>query len=251
MSLWSELGRARGASGEVVLRRRVGASGAPLVELVCGGVLVMDDGDASTERLLATAALDLLADGGPPTGTRHPQGDRWRVLVGGLGLGFTLAQVLADPRVGSAVVVELEPSVVAWVREGLVPATAGVLADPRVRAVVADVADALREAAPASLDAVLLDVDNGPAFLVAPANARLYDRDGLAAAARALAPGGVLAVWCSHEPSELAAAARAVRGLEAVEVLRRVVERDTRALEYWLVVARGADRPAGGEAGSR
>jgi spermidine synthase len=108
---------------------------------------------------------------------------------------------------------------------------------------VGDVADALREAPPASLDAVLLDVDNGPGFLVAPANARLYDDGGLAAAAAALAPGGVLAVWCSHEPSELADTARRLDALTGVQVLRRVVEREGRELEYWLVVARVTGSP--------
>ncbi|MGQ7294854.1 spermine/spermidine synthase domain-containing protein [Quadrisphaera sp. KR29] len=230
--VWTELGRADGTSGEVVLRRRATGGGGALVELVVGGVLVMDDGDASTERLLARAALDALAADG------HRGGAGWRVLVGGLGLGFTLVEVLTDPRVGEAVVVELEPSVVGWVRAGLVPATAGALRDPRARAVVADVVVALREAAPGSLDAVLLDVDNGPGFLVAPANARLYDDGGLAAAAAALAPGGVLAVWCSHDPAQLAGAARAAEALTAVRVLRQVVEREGRALEYWLLLAR-------------
>lgn len=235
MDTWTELGRATGATGEVVLRRRPDpASGSDLVELVVGGVLVMDDGDASTERLLASAALELLG-----ADARAAPGG-WRVLVGGLGLGFTLAQVLADPRVAEAVVAELEPSVVAWVRQGLVPATAGVLADPRASTVVGDVADALRAAPPASLDAVLLDVDNGPGFLVAPANARLYDDDGLAAAAAVLTPGGVLAVWCSHDPAALADTARAVAGITDVRVLRRVVEREGRELEYWLVVGRRA-----------
>jgi spermidine synthase len=123
-----------------------------------------------------------------------------RLLVGGLGLGYTLRATLdalgADARVD---VVEIVPAIVRWNRT-LFGALAGhPLDDPRVTVIEADVADVIRRAAGApGYDAILLDVDNGPDG-VYEGNAGLYKRAGLAAAHAALAPGGVLAVWSSFE----------------------------------------------------
>lgn len=213
------LARAVEPSGEVALRRR-----GEHLELVVDGRFAMDTVDTTTEHELAAAALGRLAGPGPFT-----------VLVAGLGLGFTAAAVLADPRVDRVEVVELSAAVVGWVRDGLVPATAGLLADPRLQVEVADVAGSVAGRAPASLDAVLLDVDNGPDFLIHDGNAALYDRPFLAAALRLLRPGGVLAVWSSH-PSRVLAERLAGTGA-AVEELLRTVERDGRRLDYALYLA--------------
>lgn len=250
---WVELGRADGVLGELVLRRRVSDDG-PLVDLVVNGVDVMDDADTSSERALATLALDELqalggldagtgAGGTGATGTGAGTPGRPHVVVGGLGLGFTAAQLLADPRLGPlgrVTVVEVEPAVVAWNRAGLVPATAGTLDDPRLEVVVGDVAEVLPVlAAPAGrgggADAVLLDVDNGPGFLVAPANARLYDRDGLAGVAAVLRPGGVAAVWSAQPAPQLRDALEAVVG--PARVHRSSVEREGRQLDYYVHLA--------------
>lgn len=118
-----------------------------------------------------------------------------RVLIGGLGMGFTTRAALgalpADARIRVA---ELVPEVVAWNRGPLAHLAAHPLDDPRVEVRVGDVADELR-AAPAGYDAILLDVDNGPDAFTAPGNARLYGVDGLRRARAALAPGGALGVW--------------------------------------------------------
>jgi spermidine synthase len=122
-----------------------------------------------------------------------------RVLVGGLGMGFTLRAALDVLPPGATVVVaELLAAVVAWVAGRLAPLAGGPLADPRVRVEVRDAAAVLREN-PGGFDAVLLDVDNGPRALVQDGNARLYDNDGVAAARDALAPGGVLAIWSAWD----------------------------------------------------
>lgn len=120
-----------------------------------------------------------------------------RVLVGGLGMGFTLRAAL--DRLGPAgrvTVAELVPAVVAWNQGPLGPLAGHPLADPRVELHVGDVRAAL---ARGGWDAVLLDVDNGPEAFTVDANAALYGRAGLAAARRALRPGGVLAVWSAFE----------------------------------------------------
>jgi spermidine synthase len=215
-----ELGRAVEPTGEVVLRRR-----GEHLELVVDGRFAMDTVDTSTERELAASALDRLAGPGP-----------FGVLVAGLGLGFTAAAVLADARVARVEVVELSAAVAGWVRDGLVPATADLVADPRLTVEVADVATAVAARTPGSLDAVLLDVDNGLGFLIHDRNAALYDRPFLAAALRLLRPGGVLAVWSSHPSPELADRLAAAGG--AVEELLRTVERDGRRLGYALYLAR-------------
>lgn len=120
---------------------------------------------------------------------------RARVLVGGLGMGFTLRACLdrlgLDARVDVA---ELVPAVVRWNRGPLAPLAAHPLDDPRVQLHEGDVGELIR-AAREAWGAILLDVDNGPAALAAGSNARLYGPSGLADAARALAPGGVYALW--------------------------------------------------------
>jgi spermidine synthase len=220
-----ELGRASGAHGEVVLRRR-GA----VTELVVDGVFAMDDVDTSTERALATEAL------------RRCPGTALRVLVGGLGLGWTAATVLADQRVAAVDVAELQPALVRWAGDGLLPGLPELPAG-RLQLHVGDVADTLA-GSPGRWDAVLLDVDNGPAFLVHESNAGLYTGAGLAAALAALRPGGVLAIWSSDPAPELAGRLAALPGAAGVEHLLLPVERDGRRFDYAVVLARSAQSPA-------
>jgi spermidine synthase len=125
--------------------------------------------------------------------------ERVRVLVGGLGMGFTLRATLDVLRPDAEVVVaELLPTVVEWNRGPLGPLAGHPLRDRRVRVEVADVADVLRSSL-ARLDAVLLDVDNGPVAFTASNNAGLYDNRGLASVHAALTLNGVLAVWSAWE----------------------------------------------------
>jgi spermidine synthase len=118
-----------------------------------------------------------------------------RLLIGGLGMGFTLRAALAAlAKDAEIVVAELIPAVIAWARGPLAPIFAGCLDDPRVSLREADVATAIREGQ-SRYDAILLDVDNGPDGLMVEANDRLYDHAGLSYAKAALRPDGVLAVW--------------------------------------------------------
>jgi spermidine synthase len=122
-----------------------------------------------------------------------------RVLVGGLGMGFTLRAALAQLAPDAAVVVaELMPAVIRWNRAAEYGLGADALADPRVELVEGDVADVLR-AARGRFDAVILDVDNGADGLTVAANDGLYAAAGLAAARAALRPGGRLAVWSAGD----------------------------------------------------
>jgi spermidine synthase len=125
-----------------------------------------------------------------------------RVLIGGLGMGFTLAAALqALGPAAEVVVAELVAEVVEWNRT-LIGAPAGhPLADPRCKVFVGDVADLIRQSV-RGFDAILMDVDNGPEALVRPENDWLYSGDGLRATRAALRVGGVLAVWsASRDPA--------------------------------------------------
>jgi spermidine synthase len=176
----------------LVLRRREDGA----LELRVNGVFVMDDRETSSEELLASAALDAV---------RRPD----RVLVGGLGLGYTVRALLADSRVGEVVVAEIEPDLVSWMRSGLIPS---VLDDPRVSVVVGDVRAVVTELPDASVDAILLDVDNGPDFLVYNENSAIYSSSFLAVCRSKLRDGGVLTVWSSSASAALEAAVSTVFG---------------------------------------
>ena len=177
-----EVARAESERGELVLRERR-ETGAPVIlELRANGVFVMDTAEHTSERALATAALSLVDE---------PRD----VLVGGMGLGFTMHEVLADTRVQRCTVVEIEEALVGWMRDGTIPHGPTMLADDRANPVVADVSVALPEADASSYDLVLLDVDNGPSFLVHESNARLYEKAFLAEVRRILRPGGALVIW--------------------------------------------------------
>lgn len=160
--------------GELVLRRRNG-----VVEIVSNGTFLMDSSDGRSERLLADLAV---------------QGGARRVLVGGLGVGFTLARVLEAADVDAVTVVEIEPAVVAWNRGLLAALNGRALDDPRVNVVVGDLGLWLRDT-DLTFDAICLDVDNGPDWTVTQSNAALYTVAGLELIKSRLAPGGRLAIW--------------------------------------------------------
>jgi spermidine synthase len=118
-----------------------------------------------------------------------------RVLIGGLGFGFTLRAALATVSDGATVVVaEILRAVIAWNRNAAFRLAADALADPRVTVLQQDVGEAIREAR-GEFDAIILDVDNGPAALSTDGNRRLYDSYGLRDARAALRPRGRLALW--------------------------------------------------------
>ena len=216
-----EIARAESPRGEIVLRERREENTPTVLELRVNGVFVMDTLETTTERALARAAL-ALAD--------RPA----RVLVGGLGLGFTLHEVLADARVESCTVVEIEQAVADWMRDGTIAHGPKFLADDRVTVVVADVAVALAEAGEAAYDLVLLDVDNCPSYLVHDANEALYQQPFLEVARQATRD--LLVIWSAAEAPQLEAAMRTVFDNVTAEPYDvRLGDRDER---YWLYVSR-------------
>lgn len=178
---WELLDRAQvpGSGEELRLCRR-----GPEFSIRVAGCELMNSRLHGSEDALAELACARLAGRPSP-----------RLLIGGLGMGYTTAAALqrlgADGRV---VVAELVPAVVRWNQGPLAELAGRPLEDARVRVCVADVAQVLRDGRN-SFDAILLDVDNGPEGLTRKDNDWLYGRAGLAAAFAALRPGGVLAVW--------------------------------------------------------
>ena len=189
---WVRLDKAAVPGGELRLKRR-GAE----FSISLGRIELMNSRLSGSEEALATLAAERLK------GRKAP-----RVLIGGLGMGFTLRAALASFGGEAAItVVELSPAVVAWARGPMAELFAGSLDDPRVAIREADVAGIIRERR-AAWDAILLDVDNGPDGLTAAVNDRLYDAGGLGEAKAALKPGGVLSVWSAYRDAAFAARLR-------------------------------------------
>jgi spermidine synthase len=154
--------------------------------------------------------------------------DARSVLVGGLGLGFTLRAVLDRVEPGTRVVVaELVPELVSWNRTHLAELNDHALDDERCEVVVGDVYDAIKRS-PRSFDVILLDVDNGPIALSSAKNQRLYSEYGVRACYQALRPGGVLAVWSSG-PNARFERRLSAAGFGVVDVLRVAARKGSRA----------------------
>jgi spermidine synthase len=180
---WVKIDTARipGTKDELRLMRR-GAE----FSIKLGTNELMNSRLSGSEAALATLAAKKIET------VKKPQ-----VLIGGLGMGFTLRAALAVLGGGARVVVaELVPAVVAWARGPMAEIFAGSLDDPRASVLETDVFDVIRSS-PRKFDAILLDVDNGPEGLTRKANDALYDKAGLKMAWAALRPRGVLAVWSS------------------------------------------------------
>jgi spermidine synthase len=176
---WRELGRTRVGDRDLVLARR-----GDEFALRLGGAELMNSRQHASEDMLAKLGCAGLSK------VSHA-----RVLIGGLGMGFTTRAALdVLPDDAHVTVVELVPSVVAWNREHLGDLAGRPLDDPRVTVIERDVARVIAEK-PEAWNAILLDVDNGPDAFTAPANAALYGIKGLIACRKALVRGGALAVW--------------------------------------------------------
>ena len=184
MKPWELLGQARTPDGDDLTLTRHASE----FVILANGKSLMSSRMHGSEEALATFACRTLQARAEP-----------RVLVGGLGMGFTLRATLdALPTDAVVVVAELLDAVVAWNRGPLGPLAGFPLKDRRVQVAVGDVAVALRSN-PGRFDAVLLDVDNGPSAFSTLNNAGLYDNHGVALARGALTDGGVLAVWSARD----------------------------------------------------
>lgn len=200
---WKTLATVATAEGTLELRRR----GDGVFLIVIAGRVLMTSNDRRSEQALATRACQAIAAPRP------------RVLIGGLGMGYTVRAALdALPAAAELVVAELTPEIEAWCRGPLAPLTGAALDDPRVRVVIGDVARVIAGAPAGHYHAILLDLYEGPHAATQRTDDPFYGRAALAASRAALAGGGVLAVW-SEDPDEAFARRLATAGFE-VEVHR-------------------------------
>jgi spermidine synthase len=223
MIRWVELDTATVPDGGGTLRlMRRGAE----FSIMAGSTELMNSRLSGSEEALAKLPCERI--GGRP---------RPSVLIGGFGMGFTLRAALAalGPE-AKVTVAELVPAVVAWARGPMAELSGACLADPRTHIHEGDVGP-LIAAANAAYDAILLDVDNGPEGLTRRENDRLYSATGLAAAQRALRPGGVLAVWSSAPDPAFTARLRLARfAVEEVRVRARAGKGGARHV-IWLATS--------------
>ena len=207
---WVKIDTARipGTDGELRLMQRDTE-----FSIMLGTNELMNSRLSGSEAALATLAAKKIEKVAKP-----------HVLIGGLGMGFTLRAALTvlgpDAKI---VVAELVPAVVAWARGPMAEIFGDSLNDPRVSILETDVTEVIRSK-PRAFDAILLDVDNGPEGLTRKANDALYNSAGLNAAHAALRPGGVLAVWSSGPNPPFAKRLRGA-GFDANEVAVRATGR--------------------------
>ena len=207
---WVKIDTARvpGTDGELRLMRR-GAE----FSIKLGANELMNSRLSGSEAALATLAAKKIEKVAKP-----------HVLIGGLGMGFTVRAALGVLGIKAQVVVaELVPAVVAWARGPMAEIFGDSLIDPRVSVLETDVTEVIRSRA-RTFDAILLDVDNGPEGLTRKANDALYNSAGLKAAHAALHPGGVLAVWSSGPNQPFAKRLRGA-GFDVNEVAIRATGR--------------------------
>ncbi len=189
MKPWETLGTATAPDGTTITLARRDTE----YVLLANGHLLMTNRMHASELQLAGIACDAIAGRPAPV-----------VLVGGLGMGYTVRGALDQlPADATVVVAELVPSVVAWNEGVLGPLAGHPLRDPRVTVDARDITDVLRESR-GRFDAILLDVDNGAEAFASATNRRLYGPAGLAALLAALRPGGVLTVWSAGHDKRFA-----------------------------------------------
>ncbi len=190
-----ELDFAKTELGDLVLRRRQSPSYEEdwIYEVTIDGEFLMSSVVNDSEIALSRDALGML---GPGKGRR--------VLVGGLGLGYTAAAALESESVSELVVVEFLQPVLSWHEKRLVPAADALLSDPRVSLVHADYFETMR-AGPdrlGSFDAILVDIDHSPDALLHARHGSFYDEGGAAQTAACVRDGGVFALWSADPPGE-------------------------------------------------
>jgi len=186
--------------GLLCLRRRelLSQPGTIVTEVTLNHEFLMSSLYTDSERALARTAL------------RMHSGDGLRVLVGGLGLGYTAREALLSDRVAGVEVVELLPQVIDWLARGLVPLSSELRDEPRLLVTEGDVYQRLASPSEERFDVILIDVDHSPDERLGEDSAAFYTTPGLLAARRHLAPDGVLAVWSYAESSPFAEALRQV-----------------------------------------
>jgi spermidine synthase len=214
--------------GPLCLRRRelLSKPGTVVTEITLDHAFLMSSHNTASERALAQGALEL-----------HP-GEGLSILVGGLGLGYTVHAALASSRVTRVEAIELLPQVIGWLDQDLIPLSAELKGDGRFIAVQGDVYARLAGTPSQRFDLILIDVDHAPDDRLSDSNAFFYTEAGLLQARSHLASGGIFGVWSSAENSEFSRALRKVFAkvhVQPVTFFNDLVDEET---TDWLFFAR-------------
>lgn len=224
--------------GTLCLRRRelLSQPGVMVTEVTLNHEFLMSSLYTDSERVLSQTALEMHAE-------KCPARDDLRVMVGGLGLGYTAGEALRSDRVAQVEVVELLPQVIDWLRQGLVPLSEDLNAEKRLVVTQGDAYGRLAAAADKPFDLILIDVDHSPderlGEEVGDESQSFYTVDGLQAAKQHLAADGVLAVWSYAESSPFADALRTVFAEVRVEPVTYDNQLVDEQRTDWLFFARG------------
>ncbi len=215
--------------GPLCLRRRelLSQPGTFVTEVTLNHEFLMSSLYTDSERVLSQIALEMHA------------GEQLRVLVGGLGLGYTTREVLRAERVAHVEVVELLPQVIAWLKDGMVPLAAEMEEEPRLTVTQGNVYQQLAEPAKEQFDLILIDVDHSPDERLGHDSVSFYHAEGLQSARQHLAPDGVLGVWSYAENSPFADSLREVFShvrIEPVNYENRLIDEQH---TDWLFFATG------------
>ncbi|HOB87142.1 MAG TPA: spermine/spermidine synthase [Bacillota bacterium] len=217
------LERTQGLGGEIQLQKR-----GEHFEIIYNGVFLMATYNGLSERLMVRRALELL---GPER--------ECRVLIGGLGVGYSLQEALLWPRVKAVKVVEIEPAVVRWNRTYLKEINGRALEDRRLAVEEEALERVLERPEEAGRwDLIVVDTDNGSSWLSRPANRRLYQIPGLQALNRCLCPGGWVSFWSSRPEADLEARLKQCFR----RVLREEVLEETGQAAYFYLACQKDDR---------
>ncbi|MEI0736984.1 spermine/spermidine synthase [Paenibacillus sp. JTLBN-2024] len=188
-------------------------------EIIYNGTFLMATYNGESERLLVSSALRKCP---------YPR----KVLIGGLGVGFSLEEALSDSRVEQVDVVEIEQAIIRWNRKHLAPYSGHALDDPRTNVIHTDLVKWMNET-DASYDAVCLDIDNGPDWTVSASNTGLYSEQGIKAAIRLLRPHGAVSYWSAGASPEFAEYLKLFfHGVEALQIPQ---QRGNPTMFIWLL----------------
>jgi len=210
--------------GEIALLQRTGPRDQTNYEVVLNGTFLFSTYNRDSERALARLAMKPILSLNIPL----------HVLIGGLGIGYTLQAVLENKSVHRVTVVEKEPDVVDWCMTHFSSYNGGATEDPRVKILICDFRDFVRTSVE-TFHAVCLDVDNGPDWLVWQENEALYEEPGLKEIKETLNPGGCLTVWSSTRTERLKRNLRSVFGNASVHTVRALEV--GREVEYYIYKA--------------
>jgi spermidine synthase len=238
--LFEELDYSRTALGELVLRRRTEPKlGIVVIEVKLGDEFLMSSLFTAGETALANLGVERLGAG------------PLDIVVGGLGLGYTAAAVLAHESVRSLLVIEALEPVIRWHRTGLLPLGAALCGDPRCELALGDF---FALAASAALDSgrpgrrfhgIFVDIDHSPRHVLSPGNASFYEAQGLRSMAAHLHPGGVFALWSNDPPEDEFSAVLATVFTSCVaHVVTFVSHAQKREVANTVYVARAGSLPA-------